>query len=137
MRGKNVKNAGRKKGSQNIIKQELKKELTKIVLDKFTKEVRNFPVMDYEKRMRLLIDTLPYVLPKTNLTQEESHIQNLIYEKIYPEFKRLNFYLNVVPQEKKASILLSLLKKLHLSPVQQNEIAQTLTNKRIRAIRKP
>ncbi len=84
MTAKNSKNAGRKPGSRNTIRQELRKELTELFMEQFNKEVRNFPVMDYEKRMRLLIGILPYVLPKANLTQEESEIQNLIYEKIYP-----------------------------------------------------
>ena len=98
-------------------------------MEHFTKEVRNFPVMDYEKRMRLLIGILPYVLPKANLTQEESEIQNLIYEKIYPEFKKLSSYLNVIPMDKKATILLSFVKTLNLTSTQQNNIATTI-NKR-------
>lgn len=121
-------NAGRKKGSTNIIRTDLRKELTAIFLDKFKDEVRNFPIMDYEKRMRLLIGILPYILPKANLTREESEIQNLIYEKIFPEFRRLNFYLNVIPSDKKASILLSFIKQLNLTSTQQDEILFSLKN---------
>ncbi len=126
MTAKNLKNAGRKLGSRNTIRQELKKELTELFMEQFTKEVRNFPVMDYEKRMRLLIGILPYVLPKANLTQEESEIQNLIYEKIYPEFKKLSTYLNVIPIDKKATILLSFVKTLNLTSTQQNNLASTI-----------
>lgn len=129
MSAKNSRNSGRKPGSKNIIRQELRKELTELFMEHFTKEVRNFPVMDYEKRMRLLIGILPYVLPKANLTQEESEIQNLIYEKIYPEFKKLSSYLNVIPMDKKATILLSFVKTLNLTSTQQNNIATTI-NKR-------
>ena len=65
---KSQSNAGRKIGSKNAIRIDLRKELTTIFLENFTKEVRNFPVMEYEKRMRLLIGILPYILPKANLT---------------------------------------------------------------------
>ncbi|KQT20684.1 hypothetical protein ASG22_17065 [Chryseobacterium sp. Leaf405] len=126
MSSKNSKNAGRKPGSRNTIRQELRKELTELFMEQFTKEVRNFPVMDYEKRMRLLIGILPYVLPKANLTQEESEIQNLIYEKIYPEFRKLSTYLNVIPMDKKATILLSFVKTLNLTSTQQNNLASTI-----------
>jgi len=123
---KNLNGAGRKSGSKNKIQTELKKELTELFMEHFTKEVRNFPVMDYEKRMRLLIGILPYVLPKANLTQEESEIQNLIYEKIYPEFKKLSSYLNVIPMDKKATILLSFVKTLNLTSTQQNNLSSTI-----------
>lgn len=126
MTAKNLKNAGRKLGSRNTIRQELRKELTELFMEQFTKEVRNFPVMDYEKRMRLLIGILPYVLPKANLTQEESEIQNLIYEKIYPEFRKLSTYLNVIPMDKKATILLSFVKTLNLTSTQQNNLVSTI-----------
>ena len=122
-------NAGRKKGSTNIIRTDLRKELTTIFLDNFKKEVRNFPVMDYEKRMRLLIGILPYILPKANLTREESEIQNLIYEKIFPEFRKLSSYLNVIPSDKKASVLLSFIKQLNLTSTQQDELLFSLRNK--------
>ena len=126
---KNLKGAGIKLGSKNQIQFALKQQLTEIFLEQFTKEVRNFPVMDYEKRMRLLIGILPYILPKTNLTEEESEIQNLIYEKIFPHFKKLDSYLNVIPTEKKATILLSFIKTLNLTSVQQSEIMLSLKNK--------
>ena len=126
---KSQSNAGRKIGSKNAIRIDLRKELTTIFLENFTKEVRNFPVMEYEKRMRLLIGILPYILPKTNLTKEESEIQNLIYEKIFPEFRKLSSYLNVIPTEKKASILLSFIKQLNLTSTQQDEITFSLKNK--------
>lgn len=123
---KNHNGAGRKAGSKNKIQTELKKELTELFMEQFTKEVRNFPVMDYEKRMRLLIGILPYVLPKANLTQEESEIQSLIYEKIYPEFRKLSTYLNVIPMDKKATILLSFVKTLNLTSTQQNNLASNI-----------
>lgn len=126
---KSQNNAGRKIGSKNAIRIDLRKELTTIFLENFTKEVRNFPVMEYEKRMRLLIGILPYILPKANLTKEESKIQNLIYEKIFPEFRKLSSYLNVIPAEKKASILLSFIKQLNLTSTQQDEITFSLKNK--------
>ncbi len=126
---KSQSNAGRKVGSKNAIRTDLRKELTSIFLDNFTKEVRNFPVMEYEKRMRLLIGILPYILPKANLTQEESEIQNLIYEKIQPEFRKLTSYLNVIPVEKKPAILLSFIKQLNLTSTQQDEITSSLKNK--------
>lgn len=126
---KSQSNAGRKIGSKNAIRIDLRKELTTIFLENFTKEVRNFPVMEYEKRMRLLIGILPYILPKANLTKEESEIQNLIYEKIFPEFRKLSSYLNVIPAEKKASILLSFIKQLNLTSTQQDEITFSLKNK--------
>lgn len=126
---KNQNNGGRKKGSTNLIRADLRKELTTVFLDNFIKEVRNFPVMDYEKRMRLLIGILPYILPKANLSKEESEIQNLIYEKIFPEFRKLNSYLNVIPSDKKASILLSFIKQLNLTSTQQDEIMFSLKNK--------
>lgn len=129
MKNQNPKKAGRKPGSRNIIRQDLRKELTEIFMEQFTKEVRNFPVMDYEKRMRLLIGILPYILPKGNLTQGESEIQSFIFEKIHPEFRKLNSYLNVIPSEKKASILLSFIKNLNLTSSQQNQVS-TLINKR-------
>ncbi|MFB9108153.1 hypothetical protein [Flavobacterium gyeonganense] len=125
----NQKNAGRKVGSKNIIRTDLRKELTSIFLEKFSKEVRNFPVMDYEKRMRLLIGILPYILPKANLTKEESEIQNLIYEKIQPEFRKLNSYLNVIPSDKKPAILLSFIKQLNLTSTQQDDLLFSLKNK--------
>lgn len=128
MKNQNHKKAGRKPGSRNSIRQELRKELTEIFMEQFAKEVRNFPVMDYEKRMRLLIGILPYILPKGNLTQGESEIQNFIFEKIYPEFRKLNSYLNVIPSEKKASILVSFIKNLNLTSSQQNQVS-TLINK--------
>ena len=126
---KSQSNAGRKIGSKNAIRIDLRKELTTIFLENFTKEVRNFPVMEYEKRMRLLIGILPYILPKANLTKEESEIQNLIYEKIFPEIRKLSSYLNVIPTEKKASILLSFIKQLNLTSTQQDEITFSLKNK--------
>lgn len=126
---KTQSNAGRKVGSKNTIRTDLRKELTVIFLDNFKKEVRNFPVMDYEKRMRLLIGILPYILPKANLTKEESEIQNLIYEKISPEFKKLSSYLNVIPMEKKPAILLSFIKQLNLTSTQQDEIMFSLKSK--------
>ena len=125
----NQKKAGRKPGSRNSIRQDLRKELTEIFMEQFTKEVRNFPVMDYEKRMRLLIGILHYILHKGNLTQGESEIQSFIFEKVYPEFRKLNSYLNVIPSEKKASILLSFIKNLNLTSSQQNQVS-TLINKR-------
>ena len=126
---KTQSNAGRKVGSKNTIRTDLRKELTAIFLDNFKKEVRNFPVMEYEKRMRLLIGILPYILPKANLTKEESEIQNLIYEKISPEFRKLSSYLNVIPMEKKPAILLSFIKQLNLTSTQQDEIMVSLKNK--------
>lgn len=129
MKNQNQKNSGRKLGSINKIRQDLKKELTEIFMEQFTKEVRNFPVMDYEKRMRLLIGILPYILPKANLTGEESEIQELVYEKIEPEFRKLSSYLNVIPMEKKASILLSFIKNLNLTSSQQDQLLNTI-NKR-------
>lgn len=128
MSARNPKKAGRKPGSRNSIRQDLRKELTEIFMEQFAKEVRNFPVMDYEKRMRLLIGILPYILPKGNLTQGESEIQNFIFEKVYPEFRKLNSYLNVIPSEKKASILVSFIKNLNLTSSQQNQVS-TLINK--------
>ena len=125
----NQKNAGRKVGSKNTIRTDLRKELTTIFLDNFNKEVRNFPVMEYEKRMRLLIGILPYILPKASLTKEESEIQNLIYEKIQPEFRKLSSYLNVIPAEKKPAILLSFIKQLNLTSTQQDEILVSVKSK--------
>ena len=122
MTTKNLKNAGRKLGSRNTIRQELRKELTEIFMKEFTKEVRNFPVMDCEKRMRLLIGIIPYILPKGNLLPEESEIQNFIYEKVYPEFRKLNSYIGTIPTDKRASILLSFIKSLNLTQTQQNEV---------------
>lgn len=124
---KTQSNAGRKSGSKNKVQSLLKAELTEIFLSNFKQEVRNFPVMEYEKRMRLLIGILPYILPKANLTGEESEIQDLIHEKIYPEFRKLGSYLNVIPAEKKASILLALMKQLN--PSHQGEIAILIKNK--------
>ncbi|WP_312765319.1 hypothetical protein [Epilithonimonas sp.] len=129
MNNQNPKKSGRKPGSRNSIRQDLRKELTEIFMVQFTKEVRNFPVMDYEKRMRLLIGILPYILPKGNLTQGESEIQSFIFEKVCPEFRKLSSYLNVIPSEKKASILLSFIKNLNLTSSQQNQVS-TLINKR-------
>jgi len=122
----NKKNAGRKRGSKNVINQSLKKEFTELVLENFKKEVRHFPVMDYEPRMRLLIMMLPYVLPKGNLTREESEIQKLLIEKMTPEFRKFSSYLNVIPSDKKAQILLSLVKQLNPTSVQQEKILNTL-----------
>ena len=122
----NKNNAGRKLGSKNNINQSLKKEFTELILEHFKKEVRNFPVMDYEPRMRLLIMMLPYVLPKANLTKEESEIQKLLIEKITPEFRKFSSYLNVIPSDKKAQILLNLVKQLNPTSSQQEKILNTL-----------
>lgn len=127
MENKNNKNnAGRKLGSKNNINQSLKKEFTELILEHFKKEVRNFPVMDYEPRMRLLIMMLPYVLPKANLTKEESEIQKLLIEKITPEFRKFSSYLNVIPSDKKAQILLNLVKQLNPTSAQQEMILNSL-----------
>jgi len=122
----NKKNAGRKRGSKNVINQSLKKEFTELILEHFKKEVRHFPVMDYEPRMKLLIDMLPYVLPKASLTKEESEIQNMIIEQMTPLYKKLPFYFNVIPTEKKAQILLNLVKQLNPTSAQQQEIINNL-----------
>lgn len=122
----NKNNAGRKLGSKNNINQSLKKEFTELILEHFKKEVRNFPVMDYEPRMRLLIMMLPYVLPKANLTKEENEIQKLLIEKITPEFRKFSSYLNVIPSDKKAQILLNLVKQLNPTSAQQEMILNSL-----------
>lgn len=122
----NNKNAGRKLGSKNNINQSLKKEFTELLLEQFKKEVRHFPVMDYEPRMRLLIMMLPYVLPKANLTKEESEIQNMIIEQMTPIYKKLSFYFSVIPSEKKAQILLNLVKQLNPTSSQQQKILNNL-----------
>lgn len=122
----NKKNAGRKLGSKNNINQSLKKEFTELILEHFKKEVRHFPVMDYEPRMRLLIMMLPYVLPKANLTKEESEIQKLLIEKMTPEFRKFSSYLSVIPSDKKAQILLNLVKQLNPTSSQQEKILNTL-----------
>ena len=122
----NNKNGGRKRGSKNIINQSLKKEFTELILEPFKKEVRHFPVMDYEPRMRLLIMMLPYVLPKANLTKEESEIQKLLIEKMTPEFRKFSSYLSVIPSDKKAQILLNLVKQLNPTSSQQEKILNTL-----------
>lgn len=126
MNKENEKNAGRKLGSKNNINQSLKKELTEILLENFRKESRNFSVMDYEPRMRLLISMLPYVLPKANLTREESEVQNLIIEKMTPHYKKLDLYLNVIPVEKRAQILLNLVKQLNPTSSQQQNLLNSI-----------
>lgn len=128
----NQKNAGRKIGAKNSIRTDLRKELTTIFLDNFKKEVRNFAVMDYEKRMRLLIGILPYIIQKgkVNITDEESEIQDLIFEKVKPFYSKIDLYLNTIPSEKKPAILLSLIKTLNITSSAKNaEILLALQSK--------
>ncbi|EKT3966454.1 hypothetical protein NTJ12_001516 [Flavobacterium psychrophilum] len=125
----NQKNAGRKIGSKNAIRTDLRKELTTIFLDKFKDEVKQIKVLQPETRVRVLIGILPYLLPKGNLSKEESEIQEIVYNSVLPDIKKLHFYLNVVPIERKASILLSFIKQLNLTSTQQDEIASSLKNK--------
>lgn len=122
-----MNNKGRKIGSKNIINQNLKKELTDIILDEFKKEVKQFPTMEPEKRMRLLINMLPYVLPKSNLSFEESEIQEMIIDKMTPEYKKLQLYFVQIAPEKKAQVLLSLMKQLNPTSTQQKHLVELLS----------
>ena len=125
----NQRNAGRKIGSKNAIRTDLRKELTTIFLDKFKDEVKQIKVLEPETRVRVLIGILPYLLPKGNLTNEESELQQMIYNLVYPDFKKIHFYLNLVPQERKSAVLLSFIKQLNLTSTQQDEILLSLKNK--------
>jgi hypothetical protein len=125
----NPKKAGRKIGSKNIIRTDLRKELTTIFLDKFKDEVKLIKILQPETRVRILIGILPYLLPKGNLTNEESEIQEIIYKLVLPDFKKLHFYLNQVPPERKSAVLLSFIKQLNLTSTQQDEIMSSLKNK--------
>lgn len=126
---KTQSNAGRKAGSKNAIRIDLRKELTTIFLDKFKDEAKQIKTLAPEQRLRILLGVLPYLLPKANLTREESEIQVMIYEQISPEIKKLKFYLNVLDSSKKASILLAFIKQLNLTSTQQDEIMFSLQNK--------
>ena len=88
----NQKNAGRKIGSKNAIRTDLRKELTTIFLDKFKDEVKQIKVLQPETRVRVLIGILPYLLPKGNLTNEESELQQMVYNLVCPDFKKIHFY---------------------------------------------
>jgi len=123
---RNNRNAGRKLGSKNKINQDLKKEFTSIFLKKIEPSLKNFYTMDNEKRVRLLIDMLPYVLPKGNLTYEESKIQNILIEKSLPFYRNFQSYLNHIPPDKKAQILLNLVKQLNPTSTQQEKILNAL-----------
>lgn len=125
----NQKNAGRKIGSKNAIRTDLRKELTTIFLDKFKDEVKQIKVLQPETRVRVLIGILPYLLPKGNLTNEESELQQMVYNLVCPDFKKIHFYLNLVPQERKSAVLLSFIKQLNLTSTQQDEILLSLKNK--------
>ena len=74
----NQKNAGRKVGSKNIIRTDLRKELTTIFLDKFKDEAKQIKTLQPEAKVRVLIAIVPYLLPKGNLSNEESEIQKII-----------------------------------------------------------
>jgi|SRR5690606_11655401 len=105
--------AGRKKGSKNILNKEISKDLSQFFRERFKAELKNFHSYSPETRINILLKTLPYILPKGNISFQESEVQSIVFNALLPHYKKLDHYMVHIPPEKKPQYLLRLLKQMH------------------------
>ncbi len=102
-----TQNSGRKAGAKNKYNAKQKDEMREIFLPRLKELTKSMATMEPVQKVKVLLDFLPYFLPKGVVTDDENEVQTLIYEQLEWHYKRLGIYFNQVPQEKKAALLKS------------------------------
>ena len=99
----NPNNFGRKKASFNKISKETKESLLKAFKNDFERYDKIFAYVPYDERFSSLKPVIKMLC--TGSDEVSIKTKEIIYESLHLEFKKLKFYINQLPTEKRATEL--------------------------------
>lgn len=126
----NTTNKGRKQGSPNRFTLQTKQQIAGIALPHLEKALKGINALEPIERINVLMKVLPYLLPKGSaLTNQEAEVQTILEKHLMRHYERIGMYFSHLAQEKKAPLLVTLLR--YITPKQITKVT-SITKKQLK-----
>jgi hypothetical protein len=122
----NTTNKGRGKGNLNKLTYDEKTLLFHALKGEFERLNQYiYGIPETEKRVRVLLKFLPYLVAKGNPENEwENETQKVVFEALLPHYRNLKNTINLLPKEERVRVLLEFFK--NLAPKQRRIVSAML-----------
>lgn len=116
MDNQNLKNSGRKIGSQNKLSVKAKENLLELFEGDIKQLHRSFNYVDIDERFVTLKPIIKLLC--TGNDDVSNNTRNIIYESLKNEFVKIKFYINQLPPDKRATELRQYLSYLNKDQIE-------------------
>lgn len=116
MDNQNLKNSGRKIGSQNKLSVKARENLLELFEGDIKKLHKSFNYVDVDEKFITLKPVIKLLC--TGNDEVSNNTRNLIYESLKNEFVKIKFYINQLPPDKRATELRQYLNYLNKDQIE-------------------